>query len=244
MRVQALGVGDARGQRAQVCARLGRQRDETDALDEILHVDGRGVAGRAFGGHDMAGPGDVVAQHLEAAFAYEDAAGMAHQGNQRPGIGDGETEMLGCVAVGLAHCGLQVGRDDRAAAGGQGLLDDAGPPAHHAPVSPRDARTNRLTPASLQLGPWATTGSGRATSFQDPPPCGKPAAFRRGPACATPEQSASAPVSLQLGPWAAAGPGRATSFQDPPPCGKPAVFRRVLARIMRTCALVHRVSAE
>ena len=77
--------------------------------------------------------------------------------------------------------------------------------AHHAPACMPATRA-RATPeqstsayASLQLGPWATACLGHASSFQDPPPCGEPAVFRRGPAImrprARPSSSAPPPVS-------------------------------------------------
>ncbi len=60
-------------------------------------------------------------------------------------------------------------------------------PAHHAPTCPPvlvrvPARRPNKAPQRLPACSRAlvTAGPGRATSFQDPPPCGKPAAFRRG----------------------------------------------------------------
>ena len=50
------------------------QRDQADEVDKIQHVERRGEAGRSAGGHDVAGAGDVIAQHLEGVLADKDAA--------------------------------------------------------------------------------------------------------------------------------------------------------------------------
>jgi len=95
---------------------------------------------------------------------------------------------------------------------------------------------------SLQLGPWATAGPGRATSFQDPPPCGKPAVFRRGPAIIRPRARPPSSVSprdartkrpaffsLQLG----LGPPRARVAPPPSKPRHPAANRLLSAACSR-----------
>ena len=117
--------------------------------------------------------------------------------------------------------------------------------AHHAPApAPAlvrvPARHPNKSPHAHQPSArvWGHRGPGPRHLLQDPPPCGKPAAFRRVPArtsCARVRVPASPPdartrrlsvFQLAARVWATAGPSHATSLQDPPPCGKPAVFRR------------------
>jgi len=100
-----------------------------------------------------------------------------------------------------------------------------------APVTPEQGASAFF---SLQLGPWATAGPSHASSFQDPPPRGKPAVFRHVLAHIMRPRPRPRLRPCPR-PSLSAGPGRATSFQDPPPCGKPAAFRRVPAHHAPAC---------
>ncbi len=80
---------------------------------------GEAKARRAAGGHDVAGPGDVVAQHFERVLAQENPAGAGDLFGPAPGVLDRQAQVLGGIGVGQLDGFGQVGGQDDPAVGCQ-----------------------------------------------------------------------------------------------------------------------------
>src|SRR5271157_227112 len=96
-------------------------------MDEIQYIQGRSIASRAAGGHDVTGAGSIIAQYLKGMFAQENTSGELNPADPLPRISHRKTEVLGAVAVGQQNRLLQVFGQNDAAAPAQRSLDDLGP---------------------------------------------------------------------------------------------------------------------
>ena len=103
------------------------QGDQAREAHEVQHAEGRGVAGAAAGGHDVAGAGDVVAQHLKGMLAEEQAARVLDPRRPGPRVAHGQAQVLGGILVGQGHGLVQVARQHNARGALKGLGDDRGP---------------------------------------------------------------------------------------------------------------------
>ena len=92
------------------------QGDDAGDLDKIQDVERRSEAGCASGGHDMAGSGDVIPQHLAGALAQEQPPCIANLGRQGSRVGDRQAEMLWRILACQAGSRFEVRREDDAAA--------------------------------------------------------------------------------------------------------------------------------
>ena len=123
---EALGAGDGGSGRADLVDGLLVQTHDAHHLQEVVHAERRGVGGAAPGGHDVAGPGGVVADRLDGVLADEDAAGVRHVLHRVGGDREVEAEVLGRELVREVDCfGDALGEDD-AAAGFEALAGDGG----------------------------------------------------------------------------------------------------------------------
>ena len=109
---KTLGTRQNLGGRADGGQSFFIETDQADQLDEIGHVERAGKACCAARGHDMAGAGSVVAQHLETSFAEENAPSVLHLVNPAPRAFDEKAEVLGRIFVGKRECFIYRASDD------------------------------------------------------------------------------------------------------------------------------------
>ena len=98
-------------------------RHDVDVLEEVVDPERAGEAGRAVGGQHVVGPGEVVADRRRRVGAAEHGAGVAHERQQRLGVGDEQLEVLGGDGVGDVDGLLGSVAQHRVAALGEGGLE-------------------------------------------------------------------------------------------------------------------------
>ena len=112
---QALSLCDLGGDGAESGGGSVVELDDAGDFDEIQHVQRGGKTGGAAGGHDVAGPSDVIAQHFKATLADEEAAGVGDFVGVGFWVGGGDAGVLGGVVAGELARFVEVGGEDDAA---------------------------------------------------------------------------------------------------------------------------------
>ena len=115
MRRQPFGAGDLGGDGAEAGRSGVVELDDAGDFDKVGYVQRRGEAGGAAGGHDVAGTGYIIAQHLEAAFADEQAASVGDFIGISGRVGHGQAGVFGGELAGELARFVHIGGQDNAA---------------------------------------------------------------------------------------------------------------------------------